>query len=261
MFFKPDFIPTAGAANLTVRSVITTDSPTNADGVLLCSSSSFTITLFTAVGNTGKQIYVQHNGTTGQIYTINTTSSQTVGPMASGQFKLYSAGEWALFYSDGANWQISGHPPKVTYLSETLASGTNGGTFTSGSYATRVLNTQAGDTTFCSISSNQFTLVPGTYRISATCPSSNVALARARLQNISDTATTLQGQNTHTGTSGSSFTVAQFCLVQGTFTITASKTYEIQHRCSSTLATTGWGSACSFSDSEIYTNVIIEKLI
>jgi len=100
----------AASANLTIRSVTTTDSPTNADDVLLCSGASFTITLFTAVGNTGKVLYIQHAGTSlTQVYTLNTTSGQTIGGVASGAYALYTNGEVLAIYSDGANWLILNH--------------------------------------------------------------------------------------------------------------------------------------------------------
>lgn len=124
-------IPSWGSAsaNLTYRSVTTTDAPTNADDVLACSSSSFTITLFTAVGNEGKVLEISHNGTSlTQAYTLNTTSGQTIGGYASGAVVLYTNGEVFRIFSDGANWQIFEHyamTPEVsagaTVLSATSA--------------------------------------------------------------------------------------------------------------------------------------------
>src|SRR5690606_21247003 len=54
---------------------------------------------------------------------------------------------------------------RVAYLKDVKPSGTAGGTFTSGSWQTRDLNTIEGDSSFVSLASNQFTLQPGTYHI------------------------------------------------------------------------------------------------
>lgn len=77
---------------------------------ILASSASFTITLPTAVGVSGQQIGIQHNGTSlTQLYTLNTTSAQTIGGIASGSYALYTNGEVLVVVSDGANWQIQSH--------------------------------------------------------------------------------------------------------------------------------------------------------
>ncbi len=73
------------------------------------SGASFTITLPTAVGNSGKSITIEHAGTSlTQVYTIQTTSSQTIGGIAGGSYALYTAGETLQVTSNGANWRISG---------------------------------------------------------------------------------------------------------------------------------------------------------
>lgn len=85
---------------------------------IICSSTSFTVTLPTAVGQSGSQIVIQHNGTSlSQVYTLNTTSSQTIngagGTVSSGNYALYTAGERLTLFSDGSNWQ--------TYLHDTTS--------------------------------------------------------------------------------------------------------------------------------------------
>ncbi len=98
------------ASSLPYRSVTTTDAPTTADGTLKLSGASFTITLYTAVGNSGKVLTLVHAGTSlTQVYTIATTSSQTVGGIASGSYVLRTNGETLRIASDGANWIILEH--------------------------------------------------------------------------------------------------------------------------------------------------------
>jgi|GEM_PF-2598099 len=97
-------------ANSNVRSVTSTDTASNTDDVLILSGSSFTETLFSAVGNTGKVITVEHNGTSlTNAYTLNTTSAQTIGGVSSGSYVLYTNGEALKLVSDGTNWQILSH--------------------------------------------------------------------------------------------------------------------------------------------------------
>lgn len=110
--------PTNGT--LSYRSVTTTDSPTNSDDVLNCSGASFTITLFTAVGNSGKVITIKHSGTSlTQLYTLNTTGGQTIGGIASGSYILSTNGESLQIQSDGANWIILQHLTSTPFVSYT----------------------------------------------------------------------------------------------------------------------------------------------
>lgn len=78
--------------------------------IIDASGAPWTLTLPTAVGQSGKSIKVKHSGTSlTQVYTIDTTSGQTVGGLASGVVKLYTNGEVFEFTSDGANWLIAQH--------------------------------------------------------------------------------------------------------------------------------------------------------
>jgi hypothetical protein len=110
----------SAAGNFAVRSVTTTDTCTNADDILVLSGASFTQTLFTAAGNTGKVITLLHNGTSlTQIYTLNTTGGQTIGGIASGSYVLYTNGETLKIVSDGTNWLILDHKTTTGWVSWT----------------------------------------------------------------------------------------------------------------------------------------------
>ena len=77
---------------------------------VICSGASFTVTLPTAVGKSGQQIVIQHNGTSlTQVYTLNTTSSQTIDGIASGSYALYTNKEKVVLTSDGSNWSVTDH--------------------------------------------------------------------------------------------------------------------------------------------------------
>lgn len=146
---------------------------------------------------------------------------------------------------------------KIAYLKEEQTSGTNAGTFTSGAWQTRTLNTKSDPYGIVSLGSNKFTLQPGTYKISASAPAYNVALHKAKLRNITSGSDLIIGSNAYCSNTDN---VQTDSLIKGSFSISAATTYEIQHRCSTTKATDGFGTALSFSVVEVYTQVEIEKI-
>ena len=130
-------------------------------------------------------------------------------------------------------------------------SGTNGGTFTSGAWQTRTLNTEHADAGgHASLASNQITLAAGTYVAEIRAPARACGFHQARLRNVTDGATELVGSSNESGT-GSGQTA--FSIITGKFTIASSKVFEVQHRCQATASTTGFGSANSFGEVEVYT--------
>lgn len=154
-------------------------------------------------------------------------------------------------------------PYKTIILEDQKTTNTNGGTFTSGAWRTRTLNTEVCDTgSNCSLSSNQFTLDAGTYEIEASASAYGVQYHACRLQNVTDSTTTLSGtsefcdpRNTDTASNRS--------FLRGRFTIASAKAFEIQHQCNSTLATTGFGNAVGavFTvGNEVYTTVFLRKV-
>jgi hypothetical protein len=96
--------------NAVYRAVTTTDSVGVDDETMKLSGASFTSTLPTAVGVAGKRYKFIHAGTSlTQVYTLATTSAQTIGGVASGAYALYTNGEILEIESDGANWIIVNH--------------------------------------------------------------------------------------------------------------------------------------------------------
>lgn len=97
---------TGKAGGLTHESITTTSS-LSSETFNEISGSSLTVTVPTAVGREGDRVFLQHNGTSlTNVYTVNSTSGQTIGGLASGAFKLYTNGEILGLISDGANWLI-----------------------------------------------------------------------------------------------------------------------------------------------------------
>lgn len=132
------------------------------------------------------------------------------------------------------------------------AQNTEGGTFTSGAWRTRTLNTEVVDTgNHAALASNQITLEAGTYQVRISCPAINVARHQARLQNITDGTTLLVGTSE---SSAAASTVTSRSLIEGRITLSAQKVLEVQHQCQTTGTTTGFGLASNFT-TEVYTIV------
>lgn len=77
------------------------------------SGASFTLTLpdATVAGVTGVSYVITHAGTSlTQVYTLATTSAQTINGLASAAIALYTNGESFTIYSDGStDWKIAEH--------------------------------------------------------------------------------------------------------------------------------------------------------
>lgn len=126
------------------------------------------------------------------------------------------------------------------------ASGTDAGTFTTGAWQTRTLNTEVIDTGgHGSLTANQLTLAAGTYECEIACPAVLCNEHQAKLYNVTDAADTLLGPLAYSNTGGGP------ALVTGRFTIAASKVFEVRHRCAVTRATDGFGAAGAWG-TEIY---------
>lgn len=147
---------------------------------------------------------------------------------------------------------------RTCYIKDVKSSGTAGGTFTAGAWQTRDLNTLSGDTSFVTLSSNQFTLTPGKYEIEATVPGYKCGTHKAALYSITDSSYIVYSSSEVTG-SGDSVTTKSGLI--HSFEVSGLDTFEIRHRCFTTSATSGYGLATSFGVDEIYTQVVIRKIL
>lgn len=131
------------------------------------------------------------------------------------------------------------------------AAGTDGGGFTSGSFQTRTLNTEASDAGgHATLSSNQITLAAGTYECEIDVPAGVVDNHQAKLRNVTDGSDVLIGTSEYAGSGNTNYTKSR---ITGRFTIAASKALEVQHRCQTTKTVDGFGNACNFGVVEVYT--------
>lgn len=162
----------------------------------------------------------------------------------------FSAGTKDVFICEPA--QQVNLPYNYCKVQDVKTAGTAGGGFTSGSWQTRALNTLSnyffiGGSP--SLSANRLTLPAGSYRCLISAPAYIVVRHKIRLRNVTDGTTVLVGTSE---VSNSSALVTR-SLIQGNFTVAASKELEVQHRCQTTRATDGFGLECNFDEEEVYT--------
>ena len=151
-----------------------------------------------------------------------------------------------------------GFTDQLYHVRDEKANGADGGSFTSGAWRTRVLNTAlTSEITGASLAANQVTLPAGTYYIDVKCPAFNVEDHKSMLYNITDTAVELTG--TSERSAGGSVTRS---IISGRFTIAVEKVFEVQHICYASKLVTGfgYGSAGLGSANEVYTDVKIWKV-
>ena len=131
------------------------------------------------------------------------------------------------------------------------ATGVDGGTFTSGAWQTRTINAEVSDAGgYGTLSSNQITLAAGTYEFEISVPGAECNYHQARLRNITDSATQAVGTS-EVATNGAA--VQSRSLITGRMTLASPKVFEVQHRCSASKNTVGFGEANGFGELEVYT--------
>jgi hypothetical protein len=147
----------------------------------------------------------------------------------------------------------------IAIFNETQASGTNGGTFTSGSYVKRTLNTTVvNNITGCSIASSVITLPAGTYSVFASAPAYRVAAHKIKLRNTTASTDIAIGASCFTDASDAS--VVTHSVLQTRIVLSASTTIELQHRAGTTKADNGFGQPSTFGDTEIYSQITIARI-
>lgn len=156
------------------------------------------------------------------------------------------------FVSSGGKFESA-----LLHVRDEKASGTDGGTFTSGAWQTRVLNTVlTNEISSASLSTNTITLPSGTYFIDAACPAGMISAHKAKLYNTSDSTDVILGSSEHAWNNSYTWT---YSFVRGRFTISSTKNFQVQHRAANTYATSGFGTGNS-QGTEVYSDVRIWKV-
>lgn len=157
---------------------------------------------------------------------------------------------------DGRVTVLEGGPGPHILIEDQKAQNTPGGTFTSGADQTRALNTEAYDpNNWCTLSSNQFTLVAGTWAIRWRTPASQVDAHQSLLYNVTDAAVVARGSVAVADSGGTSSSESHGETV---VTIAAPKAFEIRHRCTTSSSGDGFGVQGNFG-TEVYTQVAITR--
>ena len=130
------------------------------------------------------------------------------------------------------------------------------GTFSSGGWRTREINTEVVDTdNIVTLSSNQFTLQAGTYQIKFGACAYKVNRHITRLRQISPAATIAAGSSQYSWATDANL---QWSRGFARLTISQATAYEIQHYCQTTQSSNGFGFQMTYSTSD-YVQVEIYK--
>lgn len=144
-------------------------------------------------------------------------------------------------------------------IQDQKADGVVSGTFTSGAWRTRTLNTIAANSgaIVSGLSSNQFTLIAGTYLIIANCAANDCNGHQIRLYNVSASIASAYGismyANENSGVTNNAYLATEI-------TIASPTVFRIEHRCQTSKSTNGFGVVTSWTGNiEIYATVEIYK--
>ena len=208
------------------------------------------------------------NGTTGISGVDGSVSAPAVTGTDSNTGITFPSADTIKFSTGGVermsitNSGVTGGGKVSSYaiIEDQKGAGANGGTFTSGAWRTRDLNTEIADAdSIVSISSNQFTLQAGNYLIQASAPAYNVDRHQAALYDI--TADNFHTLGTNEYAKGDAGTASR-SIVNARVSISSANVYEIRHRCQTTFSTYGGGVFIGTSNwitDNNYTYVIIFK--
>jgi hypothetical protein len=148
---------------------------------------------------------------------------------------------------------------EVASFAEYQASGTQGGASVTGSFIKRTLNTTITNTiTGCTLTSSVIALPAGTYAVTASVAFFATRNTQIILRNTTDSTTTIFGTNIFNQVAGQG---AASATLTGTFTIAATKNFEVQYRCAEATAVNGLGTSMAFGSTECYALITIIRIL
>lgn len=101
----PSWTTISAGGALSVVSKTTTYTATTSDNIILCSGSAFTVTLYTAVGNSGRTLtFKKTDSSLTNIITIDGAGTETIDTNLTATLNVQF--ESIVIISDGTNWQI-----------------------------------------------------------------------------------------------------------------------------------------------------------
>lgn len=157
------------------------------------------------------------------------------------------------------NGVIQTTPTGYAHFRNVQTANTAAGTFTSGAWRTRSLNTTVLNTiSGCSLASNEVTLPAGTYDVEWCGTAHQVAMHLTRLYNVTAAATSLLGM---TERHANGTPVCTAAGGGGRIVLAVPTALRIEHYCQTTKATDGLGIPANLdSQSEIYVDFRIWKV-
>lgn len=204
--------------------------------------------IFIRSANSARNVIVKHN--TGNIYNpagldiiLETTNDLVEGKYDSSLSKLVIISSKSL--------------APIFNIQDQKASGTSGGTSSSG-IQTRTLNTVVTNTiNGASLGSNQITLPAGSYKVIATAPGYAAGPHQLFLYNVTDSSYLLRGTSQAMGGGGNAN--SEHSTVFGIFTLAASKILDLRQYIRDAVAD-GLGAPVSSGVIEVYSQILIEKI-
>jgi len=157
----------------------------------------------------------------------------------------YDEGKYLISTTSGVEWTTVSGSGTSSYcmMSDVKSSATEGGTFTSGAWQTRDLNTiNYDDDNTCSLLSNQIVLEPGIYTYRITAPAYRIDHHKARLYNATTSGVIMYGTPERSALADS---VSNFSTIRGQITISGVESLEVQHACQTTRVDNGFGNGNS----------------
>ena len=135
---------------------------------------------------------------------------------------------------------------------------TDGGTFTTGAWRQRDLNTEIADPDgIVSISSNQFTLQAGNYLIKWKCPAYDVARHMSRLYDVTNSTNIQYSAAIYADGSGN---VSNDSTGFARVTPSGATAYKIDHACAVTKSTSGLGVASEITAAGVWSDGTTETV-
>ena len=259
--------------NLGVGGTLTYEDVTNIDSVgLITARSGINI----SSGSLTIPDSIIHSGDINTKIRFPEADAVTIETNGSERLRINSAGSWGIGANFGTSGQVltsQGNSSAPTWATpsgglfasyaqvcDRKSSGSHGGSFASGDWRTRELNTEAFDPDgIVTLSSNQFTLQAGSYFINAMAPAQSVVNHQLRLRNITDSNNALFGFSAYASqSSGNATDDNDYAFLKGRITLSGAKTFELQHRCNTTRNGAGFGQPTGYAE-ETYASVEIYK--
>lgn len=234
-----------------------------ADNLLVIARYSTTGSLDSSFAAAGKDTLLIESSNAANALALQSDGKIVIAGFADNNFAV------VRFTTSGAvdgTWGVNGIVTQPSGYSSTLVTriwdqksvGTNGGTFNSGAWQTRTLNTIAANNNSITLSNNQFTLTHGLYEIRVTVPAYRVGNHQARLRNVTDNVTVKNGSSVYSKNNSNGSSTES--VIEARIAVTQTKTFEVQHQANSSQANDGFGFAAGFGDAELYTQVTITRI-